>query len=81
MLMTLSWTRIVVAGRPQTYSAGDGGRMVGRIQRRQSGGWFWTMNAVGPDIEVGSWICSGNVETKDVAERMVEMAYEACRSR
>ena len=77
-----TWSRTVVARNElaDDYSCADGERTIGRVYRRNSGGWYWCMNAWGADINRGGWEMDGVVDTKDEAAAMVERCYEACRA-
>jgi hypothetical protein len=83
-LMKLTWQRTVIGGqiKPYDFAAHDGDVKVGRIYKHDTHGgaanWFWTMNAVGPNI-VRSRNCSGTVPTKAEAVRLVEQTYRRCR--
>lgn len=82
MPLKYQWTRTVIAGEPVAYdySCADGERKVGRVYCHHSGGWFWAMNAGGPDISRTRWATSGVVDSKDEAAAMLERCYDACRS-
>jgi hypothetical protein len=52
MPLTYTWSRTVIAGdpNPMTYACRDGDRTVGRVYHHYSKGWFWCMQAGGPNI-------------------------------
>ena len=84
--MKLTWQRTVIGGQtvPYDFAALDAGQPVGRIYRHdtsehQRGEWFWAMNAFGPGINRHGINCSGIVETKAEAVRLVEGTYQRCR--
>jgi len=65
--------------QPYDYCCHDGERSIGRVYRYHLSGWFWAMNAGGPDISRTRWATSGVLDTKDEAASMVERCYDACR--
>jgi hypothetical protein len=71
----------VIGGQEQTYDyvCHDGERGIGWIYRCHSGGWWWGMQASGPDINRTKWAMSGVLDSKDQAAAMVERYYDACR--
>jgi len=61
------------------------GRRIGRVYRQMgghdAGGWFWCMNAFGPDINWPSYPACGTETTKQGAADRVEQIYEMCLRR
>ena len=83
--MKLTWSRTVIGKqtKPYDFAARDGAEPVGRIYKHETSGgpprWFWAMQASGPGINRHGIQCSGLVETKADAVRLVEEAYDRCR--
>jgi hypothetical protein len=82
MPLRYTWSRTAIAGQELAYdySCADGERGIGRVYKHVSGGWWWGMNAWGPDTSRANWEMDGVVDSKDKAAAMVERRYDACRS-
>jgi hypothetical protein len=83
----LQWVRTEIGGKtaPYDFAASDADAPVGRVYKHDgtqhsAGGWFWTMGAFGRGIDRSGINCSGIVETKAEAVRLLEDAYRRCRT-
>jgi len=80
-MLKISWRRTVIAGetKPEDFIAEDeNGRTIGRIYRH-SGGWFYAIQAHGPDIVWPNGPTSGTADEKQHAADAVRDMFERCR--
>jgi hypothetical protein len=80
--MKATWERTVIGGQtaPEDYLARDEtGRSIDRVYRHHMSGWFWCMNAFGPDIKWPEYPAIGVETTKQEAADRVKQVFEQCR--